>query len=173
MWLLAFLIVIPIIEIALFIQVGGWLGVWPTIGIVILSGVLGVALVRVQGLGAVRRLQASLAEGRDPRGTIAHSALLLAAGALLVLPGFFTDLVGIALLLPPVRKALIRWGAARATMVASGHVRGGSYRAADVVEADYIVVSEERPSEKREGDEDAGPPSRSNGRASNWTRPPG
>lgn len=173
MWLLALFVVVPIIEIALFIQVGGWIGVWPTIAIVILSAVAGLALVRAQGLGTLRRLEASLAAGRDPMGPIAHGALLLVAGVLLVVPGFFTDAVALALLLPPVRQAMIRWGAARATVVAAGRVRpaGGDRPApGDVVETDYIVVSEEPTEAARapHGADDRGP----NGRASSWTRPP-
>jgi UPF0716 protein FxsA len=170
MWLLALFIVVPIVEITIFIQVGGWIGLWPTIGLVILTALAGSALVRAQGLGTLRRLQASLAEGRDPMGPIAHGALILVAGVLLLTPGFFTDAVGIALLLPPVRSAMIRWGAARATVIAAGRVRTAqSHRPppGDVVEADYIVISEERPAE---GDES--PRRRADGRASNWTRPP-
>ena len=161
MWLLALFVAIPIVEIALFIQVGGWIGVWPTIAIVFLTAVAGTALVRSQGLAVLRRLQASVAEGGDPMGPIAHGALILVAGVLLLTPGFFTDSVGLMLLVPPVRAAVIRWGAARVTMVGAARMRAGRPASADTVEADYVVVSER----EREM-----PPGRG---GSEWTRPPG
>ena len=165
MWLLALFIAIPIVEIALFIQVGGWIGLWPTIAIVILTAVVGTALVRSQGLEVLRRLQASLAEGGDPMGAIAHGALILVAGVLLLTPGFFTDSVGLVLLVPRVRGAVIRWGAAQVTVVAASRMRAGRPASPDTVEADYVVVSEHAGGET--------PPRRTDGRASHWTRPPG
>ena len=117
------LAVVPIIEIALFIQVGGAIGLWPTLATVIATAFAGSWLLRKQGRGAMMRLQESLSQGGDPSGPIAHGAMILVAGVLLLTPGFFTDACGIALLLPPVRAALIRWGAARlAAGMRSGRV---------------------------------------------------
>ncbi|MDF2231198.1 FxsA family protein [Albimonas sp. CAU 1670] len=117
------LAVVPIIEIALFIQVGGAIGLWPTLATVIGTALLGSWLLRKQGRGAMMRLQQSLSEGGDPTGPIAHGAMILVAGILLLTPGFFTDACGVLLLMPPVREALIRWGAARlAAGVRSGRV---------------------------------------------------
>lgn len=117
------LAVVPIIEIALFIQVGGVIGLWPTLATVIGTALAGSWLLRRQGRGAMMRLQESLSRGGDPSGPIADGAMILVAGILLLTPGFFTDACGIALLLPPVRAALIRWGAARlAAGVRSGRV---------------------------------------------------
>lgn len=113
MWLLLIFIVIPIIEIGLFIQVGGWLGLWPTLLIVILTAYLGTRLLRKQGLETLARLQGSVASGENPLDPIAHAALILVAGVLLLTPGFFTDAIGFSLLLPPVRVALVKWGATR------------------------------------------------------------
>jgi UPF0716 protein FxsA len=109
---LAFLAV-PIIEIALFIQVGGAIGMWPTLGIVILTAILGTWLVRTQGRAAMGQLRTSFSELQDPTEPLAHGAMILIAGALLLTPGFFTDAVGFALLMPPVRLAVFRYVRAR------------------------------------------------------------
>ena len=81
--------------------------------------------MRWQGMRALDRLRASVETGGDPVGPIAHGALILVAGMLLVLPGFFTDTLGLLLLIPPVRALLIRWGASRATVRAATYVRRG------------------------------------------------
>ena len=127
MWLFALFVAVPIVEIALFIQVGGVLGLWPTLAIVILTALAGTALMRAEGRGAMASLQRSLSEGGDPSGPIAHGAMILVAGVLLLTPGFFTDALGLALLLPPVRAALIRFGAARmAAKTSSGYLSRAS-----------------------------------------------
>ncbi|MEM6407494.1 MAG: FxsA family protein [Pseudomonadota bacterium] len=109
MWLFLLFVTIPIVEIALFIQIGGWLGLWPTLGIVILTAVLGTVLVRAQGLQAMGQIKSNLNELRDPTEALAHGAMILASGLLLLTPGFFTDAVGFSLLVPPVRLALFRY----------------------------------------------------------------
>ena len=101
---LAFLLV-PLIEIGLFIQIGGWIGLWPTLGIVILTAILGTFLVRQQGRLAMSELRTSFSELGNPSEPLAHGAMILFAGALLLTPGFFTDAVGFLLLMPPVRRA--------------------------------------------------------------------
>jgi UPF0716 protein FxsA len=113
MWLLLAFIAVPMIEIGLFIQVGGWIGLWPTLGLVLLSAIVGTWLVRMQGALALAQLRGSLNELRDPTEPIAHGALILLAGALLLTPGFFTDALGILLLIPAVRSAIMRHLAAR------------------------------------------------------------
>ena len=105
---LAFLLV-PILEIALFIQVGGLIGLWPTLAIVVLTAVLGTTLVRTQGRMALGQLQQSFATLDDPTVPLAHGAMILLSGALLLTPGFFTDAVGFALLIPGVRIAVFRY----------------------------------------------------------------
>ena len=108
MWLLVAFIAVPLIEIGLFIQVGGLIGLWPTLAIVLLTAIAGSWLVRMQGALALAELRGSLNELRDPTEPIAHGALILLAGALLLTPGFFTDTMGILLLIPPVRSAVLR-----------------------------------------------------------------
>ncbi len=103
MWLLIAFIAVPLIEIGLFIKVGGLIGLWPTLAIVLLTAIVGSWLVRMQGAGAGRAARSSLNELRDPTEPMAHGAMILLAGALLLTPGFFTDTMGILLLIPPVR----------------------------------------------------------------------
>ena len=109
MWLFVAFLLVPLIEIGLFIQVGGWIGLWPTLGIVVLTAILGTYLVRSQGIAAINNLRGSFSRLEDPSEPLAHGAMILLAGALLLTPGFFTDGVGFALLAPPVRMALIRY----------------------------------------------------------------
>lgn len=109
MWLLIAFIAVPVIEIALFIQVGGAIGTWPTIGIVVLTAVLGTWLVRAQGRLALGNLQRSFSDLDDPTEPLAHGAMVLVSGVLLLTPGFFTDALGFALLVPSVRSAVFQY----------------------------------------------------------------
>ncbi|MGG7566875.1 FxsA family protein [Rhodovulum sp. DZ06] len=118
------LVIVPIIEIALFIEVGGALGLWPTIGIVILTAVIGTAMLRGQGAWAMQDLQRSLSGQGDPGKALAHGAMILVSGVLLLTPGFFTDAVGFALLLPPVRLWLMKTVGKRVQMQGSVHMQG-------------------------------------------------
>lgn len=125
MWLFLLFVTIPIIEIALFIQVGGWLGLWPTLGIVILTAILGTVLVRAQGLAALSNIKTNLEGFQDPTEALAHGAMILASGLLLLTPGFFTDAVGFSLLIPPVRLALFHWIRARVKVSSFVHTQAG------------------------------------------------
>lgn len=109
MWLFLAFIGVPLIEIALFIQVGGAIGLGYTLLIVVLTAVLGTWLVRSQGIAALSDLQRSLNEFQNPVEPLAHGAMILFSGALLLTPGFFTDAVGFALLIPGVRRAAFNW----------------------------------------------------------------
>jgi len=103
--LIAF-IAIPLIEIGLFIEVGGLIGMWPTIFVVVVTAIAGTALLRHQGLSALNRLQNSLNAGEPPMAPVFDGFCLLAAGALLLTPGFFTDSVGFLLFVPLFRSTL-------------------------------------------------------------------
>lgn len=109
MWLFALFLAIPLIEIALFIQVGGLIGLWSTLAIVVLTAILGTYLVRSQGILAMGKLRTSFSRLDDPTEPLAHGAMILVAGALLLTPGFFTDAFGLALLTPPVRQAVFSY----------------------------------------------------------------
>jgi UPF0716 protein FxsA len=113
MWIFLAFLAVPMIEIGLFIQVGGLIGLWPTLGIVVLTAVIGTSLVRSQGARALADLRNSMNEMRDPTAPLAHGAMIVFAGALLLTPGFFTDACGLALLIPQVRQAVMRYVAAR------------------------------------------------------------
>ncbi|AXT35743.1 FxsA family protein [Phaeobacter sp. LSS9] len=152
---LAFLMV-PIIEIALFIQVGGAIGLWPTLAIVVLTAVLGTWLVRTQGRLALGQLRASFEQLNDPTEPLAHGAMILVAGALLLTPGFFTDAVGFALLVPQIRIAVYRYLRSKVTVarfqMGPGSMHGRSYPSdnspkpqGDIIDADYEDVSKDRP----------------------------
>ncbi|MGO4914617.1 FxsA family protein [Pseudogemmobacter sp. W21_MBD1_M6] len=109
-------VAVPLIEIALFIQVGGLLGLWPTLGIVVATALIGTILVRAQGALALNQLRRSFEELKDPTEPLAHGAMILLSGALLVTPGFFTDTLGFLLLFPPVRMAVYKYLRARVQM---------------------------------------------------------
>ena len=113
MWLLVAFIAVPMIEIALFIQVGGFIGIWWTLLIVLLTAITGSYLVRNQGLRELGNLQKSFSDLKDPTEPLANGAMILFAGALLLTPGFFTDIVGLALLIPGVRRAAFVWARSR------------------------------------------------------------
>ncbi|NKB29290.1 MAG: FxsA family protein [Rhodobacteraceae bacterium] len=116
MYLFLAFLAVPLIEIALFIQVGGAIGLWPTLGIVVLTAILGTWLVRQQGALAIAQLRGSINELRDPTEPLAHGAMILISGALLLTPGFFTDAVGFALLIPAFRAAAYRWLRSKVTV---------------------------------------------------------
>lgn len=165
-WLFLILVGVPIIEIALFIQVGGAIGLLPTLAIVIATAIAGTALMRLQGLKALERLRTSLERGGDPVGPIAHGALILVAGMLLLTPGFFTDTLGVLLLIPAVRDRVIRWGGSRLTVQAatfaqtrrSGPRQGSSPGPRDTIDADYEIIEDGPDRPRRQGN-------------SGWTRP--
>ncbi len=97
---------IPLLEIYLLIQVGEVIGALPTVFMVVFTAVLGVALLRWQGLMTLTRVQTAMARGELPATAMIEGVFLLLAGALLLTPGFFTDAIGFALLVPPLRRAL-------------------------------------------------------------------
>ncbi|MEM7508422.1 MAG: FxsA family protein [Pseudomonadota bacterium] len=121
MWIFLALVAVPIIEIALFIEIGGWIGLWPTIATVILTALIGTLLLRQQGFAALNDLQTRLSEGRDPSSALAHGAMILIAGIVLLTPGFFTDAIGFLLLIPPVRTAVITTVGQRIKIHAASH----------------------------------------------------
>ncbi len=99
-------IVVPFVEIYLLIEIGSVVGAPWTILLVVLTAALGAWLVRLQGLAALRRVQASVEQGGLPALEMLEGVMLLVAGALLLTPGFFTDAVGFAILTPPLRRRL-------------------------------------------------------------------
>lgn len=111
--LVALAIVVGIVEIAVMIQVGQWLGVVNTIGLLLLISVIGAWLVKRQGLGVLRKISEQRMAGQLPAAPVFDGALILVAGVLLVIPGFVTDALGLLLLVPPVRAVARRYARRR------------------------------------------------------------
>mgnify|MGYP001996534709 CR=1 FL=1 len=105
--LFLFFLTMPIVEMYLLIQVGGWIGALPTIGLVALTAVVGMTLLRQQGFATLLRGQQRMAEGQLPAQELMEGFALAVGGALLLTPGFVTDAVGFALLLPLTRRMLV------------------------------------------------------------------
>lgn len=118
-WLALLFIVLPALEIALLIQVGGVIGPLNTLAIVIITGVIGAGLAKQQGLNTLARMQAATARGELPTGALVDGAIILVSGALLMTPGMITDVLGFCGLLPGGReliKAGVMWAARRAAI---------------------------------------------------------
>lgn len=101
-------ILVPIVEIGLFIQVGGFLGVWTTILLVITTALIGASLVRSQGIATLLSVQSRLQEGELPAQQILEGVMLAVAGVLLLTPGFMTDALGMLVLLPKPRSIIAK-----------------------------------------------------------------
>lgn len=112
-WLLIGFIAVPVIEILLFSLVGSTIGIWPTIALVVVTAFVGSWLVSQQGRATWVQLRTQLAQGSVPTIPLVHGAMILVAGALLLTPGFLTDVVGLLLLVPSVREFLRVWGTNR------------------------------------------------------------
>ena len=99
-------VMVPLVEIMLFIVVGREIGLAATLLIVVITAVIGSTLVAAQGRATWVQFQTELAQGAFPGKTAAFGAMILVAGALLLTPGFLTDFIGFSLLIPPVRQWL-------------------------------------------------------------------
>lgn len=107
MWLLLIILSVPLIEIGLFVQLGGWIGMWATIAWVIATAGLGIIVLKgVASLGPVS-LSRDMQEFSNPLSPLAHRLMVAVGGGLLLLPGFLTDTVGLLLLVPPIRQVMI------------------------------------------------------------------
>lgn len=146
MWLFFLFLAVPLIEIALFIQVGGLIGLWPTLGIVIATAIAGTYLVRSQGLMAMSEIRGSMERLDNPAEPLAHGAMILFSGALLLTPGFFTDAVGFSLLFPPVRRAVFGYLKSRIKVqpMSYGHP-GAQHRESGVIDGTFEEVEEVPP----------------------------
>ena len=145
-WLLLLAFIgIPLIEIAVFIKIGGIVGLGPTLVIVVLTAVIGTALLRRQGLATLNRARQQLNQGALPLAEIFDAICLLVAGAFLPTPGFVTDSLGAILLIPAARLILRKFVGARVQMT---DIHGGSHRnsgfagQSDVIDGDYAEVTD-------------------------------
>ena len=126
--LLAFLAV-PLLEIVLFVQLGGELGVLGTLLEIFVSGALGVFLMRLEPYRNATDVRAALARDRSPASPMAHSALRMIGAVLLVVPGFFTDTLGLLLLIPALRKIALQRVVTKAAPRPSDDIIDGDYTA--------------------------------------------
>jgi UPF0716 protein FxsA len=136
-WLALLFVGVPLLELFILIQLGQVVGLWPTIGLVVLTGVAGAALARLEGLRTIWRIRGELAHARLPGSALLDGLAILLGGALLLTPGILTDVVGFSFLLPPTRKVLmgrvrralerrLKSGAIRVTHVAGFPTGAGS-----------------------------------------------
>ncbi|WP_163270678.1 FxsA family protein [Chelativorans alearense] len=112
------LLSIPLLEIAVFVVIGGQIGVLPTLALILATAVAGSILLRIQGFGVLSRVQKTLNEGRVPGRELVHGVMILVAGILLLTPGFVTDTLGFLLFIPAVRD--IGWAFLRDRIVIVG-----------------------------------------------------
>lgn len=120
-------IIIPIIEITVLIQVGQAIGAWYTVGLVLLSAFIGVNMLRHQGLSTLARAQQRMDQGEVPGQEMVEGIVLAVGGALLVTPGFVTDVIGFSCLVPGVRKRLVKALLSRFTVIAASHTSQASF----------------------------------------------
>jgi UPF0716 protein FxsA len=106
----AVLVGVPLLEIAIFIEVGGLIGLWPTIGLVVLTAAAGTALLRSRGLATLERAREALARYQVPVAEVFDGMCLILAGALLLTPGLLTDAAGLVLFIPAVRATIMGRG---------------------------------------------------------------
>jgi UPF0716 protein FxsA len=149
LFLIVLFIVVPIAELALLIQVGSWIGFWPTLALLVLDAVLGSMLMRSQGRAAWRRFNIAIAEGRAPTREALDGVLVIFGGALLLTPGFITDIFGLIFLIPPtrvlVRRLLVRRATLRMMRVATPPGRDGRPRDVDGTAVDIEPDQLDRP----------------------------
>ena len=122
------LIGITLAEIALFVIVGGEIGVLPTIGLTIATALLGGILLRIQGFGVLARIRDKMQAGGAPGEDLVHGLMIMTAGMLLLMPGFLTDTLGLLLFLPPVRS--LAWRFMRGRIVVRTATSGAGWHGA-------------------------------------------
>ncbi|MEK9772856.1 MAG: FxsA family protein [Opitutae bacterium] len=106
--MLLLFIFLPMIELYLLIMLGSRIGPMPTIGLIVLTGILGATLARQQGISVLSKIQGEMASGKPPTQELVEGALILVGGIVLLTPGIITDIFGFSLLVPPIRKAICR-----------------------------------------------------------------
>lgn len=126
--LLLLFIVVPAVELYLLIRMGQWIGPLPTVGLIVVTGIIGAYLTRQQGLQIWRRVQDEMQSGQIPGGALLEGAMILVAGAVLMTPGILTDALGFLLLIPPSRKLISGLvGRQIKRMMENGQIRVGGF----------------------------------------------
>ena len=149
------LIGVPLIEIAVFIEIGGHIGLWATLALIFATAAIGTALLRFQGLSVIADARGSVERGELPVRALLDGVCLVIAGALLLTPGFVTDMAGAMLLISPIRRLLqagaLRWIAANGEFTAtvrSARRGGGGDGDGDgdsVIEGEFVEEEDDTP----------------------------
>ncbi len=142
------LLVIPLAEIATFVVVGGQIGVLPTIALVLVTAISGSILLRIQGFGVMARIRATMDAGGIPGRDLLHGFMIMAAGLLLLTPGFITDTIGLLLFIPPVRDfawSLVRDRVVVATSASYQRRPRGDGQTIDLDEDEFERAAQRRP----------------------------
>ncbi|MGR9071797.1 MAG: FxsA family protein [Gammaproteobacteria bacterium] len=135
--LFLFFLIIPFIEIYVLLKIGGLIGAIPTVAMVVLTAVLGAGLLRIQGFATWRRFQQGMAQGQPPVLEILEGPILLVGGALLLTPGFFTDLLGFACLVPALRRKFALYLIENHLIAAGGSFGRPASNRDNVIEGEY------------------------------------
>lgn len=144
---------LPIVEIAVLIEAGGLIGLWPTLAIILLTAIAGSILLRAQGFGVIQRIRRQMERGEPPVLELFEGLCVFAAGLLLLLPGFVTDTLGLLLFVPPLRRAIAAAIARRISMrVRTAHGSGGFGAGSSdgargrgpIIDGDYETVDEDK-----------------------------
>ncbi len=142
--ILAALIGVPLLEIAILIEAGSWFGVFATLAAIVLTAVIGTALVRAQGLATLFRFRQRVEEGETPAEELIGGLCLVIAGVLLLAPGFITDTIGFTLLIPPLRQQIAAYALRKVAFRRSsgapgpdGTVIDGQYREVNAPPLDH------------------------------------
>ena len=122
------LLLLPAVEIFVFIKVGQAIGAWKVVALVFLSAIVGAALLRYQSIGVIRRLDRDLKQGRTPDASLFDGFLIVVGGVLLIVPGFVTDIIGLLLMVPFVRRLVRNFIKSRVTVRGFGSYRSGFRR---------------------------------------------
>jgi UPF0716 protein FxsA len=152
MRLLLMFLVIPLLEIWLLIHVGGYIGAAPTVALVVLTAVVGVTVIRLQGLSTLTRANARIRAGEVPAQEMGEGLILAVAGLLLLTPGFATDAVGFACLIPPVRRRLLAPWLRKFSRAHHWPPGSGSSRSGQTLEGEYQREEDERLERDRDPD---------------------
>lgn len=128
--LLLLIIVIPMLELFILVKIGTVIGFWPTVGICILTGVLGASLARIQGFLTLQRIQMELQQGQMPADKMLDGLLILIGGIVLLTPGFITDALGFAMLIPWTREIFKQYLKKRL----EGHIKSANQSRSTIID---------------------------------------
>jgi len=144
--IIALVVVAPLLELYVIVQVGGHIGLLPTVALLIAVSAVGTSLIKREGIKVYREFVAAIQRGEEPAEQLVHGVCLLGSGVLMLAPGFVSDIVAIALLVPPIRALIVRLvlrrSSAKVTVIRATHsgpiveVKGQITTSQDVIDVD-------------------------------------